>query len=123
VYIGDRQQTGTTGSLESVPYGIDLDPDRWLMRHMLIRAFLCGKAYASASGRIFGSKKILLEESVLCMSLVSLNGDNCHYSHTVLPNNAAEQERYYIKNVLKKPQYIRVRQFVQCVEQLNFYIV
>ncbi len=37
---------------------------------------------------------------------------------TVFPINAAEQDEYYITNVLKKPQ----RQFVHQVEQLNTYI-
>ncbi len=41
---------------------------------------------------------------------------------TVFPNNAAEQERYYLTNMLKKPQRISVHQFVQHVEQLNSYI-
>jgi hypothetical protein len=41
---------------------------------------------------------------------------------TVFPINAAEQEKYYITNVLKKPQRINVRQFVRLVEQLNAYI-
>ncbi len=41
---------------------------------------------------------------------------------TVFPINAAEQEKYYISNVLKKPQHINVRQFVRRVEQLNAYI-
>jgi hypothetical protein len=41
---------------------------------------------------------------------------------TAFPINAAEQEKYYITNVLKKPQRINVRQFVQHVEQLNAYI-
>jgi hypothetical protein len=41
---------------------------------------------------------------------------------TVFPINAAEQEKYYISNVLKKPQRINVRQFVWCVEQINAYI-
>jgi hypothetical protein len=41
---------------------------------------------------------------------------------TVFPNNAAEQEKYYIRNVLKKPQRISICQFVQRVEQLNSYI-
>ena len=41
---------------------------------------------------------------------------------TVFPNNAAEQERYYITNVLKKPQRVSICQFVQRVEQLNSYI-
>jgi hypothetical protein len=34
----------------------------------------------------------------------------------------AEQEKYYITNVLKKPQRINIRQFVRHVEQLNAYI-
>jgi hypothetical protein len=32
---------------------------------------------------------------------------------TAFPINAAEQEKYYITNVLKKPQRINVRQFVR----------
>jgi hypothetical protein len=42
---------------------------------------------------------------------------------TAFPINAAEQEKYYISNVLKKPQRINVHQFVRRVEQLNAYIV
>jgi hypothetical protein len=41
---------------------------------------------------------------------------------TEFPINATEQEKYYISNVLRKPQRINVRQFVWCVEQLNAYI-
>ncbi len=41
---------------------------------------------------------------------------------TAFPINAAEQEKYYISNVLKKPQGINVHQFVRRVEQLNAYI-
>jgi hypothetical protein len=41
---------------------------------------------------------------------------------TVFPIIAAEQEKYYVTNVLKKPQRINIRQFVRCVEQLNAYI-
>ncbi len=41
---------------------------------------------------------------------------------TAFPINAAEQEKYYISNVLKKPQRVSVRQFVWQVEQLNAYI-
>ncbi len=41
---------------------------------------------------------------------------------TAFPINAAEQEKYYITNVLKKPQHINVHQFVHRVEQLNAYI-
>jgi hypothetical protein len=49
---------------------------------------------------------------------------NCVMFHllTVFPSNAAKQEKYYISNVLKKPQRTNVRQFVRCVEQLNAYI-
>jgi hypothetical protein len=50
--------------------------------------------------------------------------EDCVMFHllTVFPNNAAEQERYYITNVLKKPQRVSICQFVQRVEQLNSYI-
>ncbi len=50
--------------------------------------------------------------------------NNCVMFHllTAFPINAAEQEKYYISNVLKKPQRINVRQFVHRVEQLNAYI-
>jgi hypothetical protein len=40
---------------------------------------------------------------------------------TVFPNNAAEQKKHYLSNVLKKPQRVGIRQFVQRVEQLNTY--
>jgi hypothetical protein len=42
---------------------------------------------------------------------------------TAFPINVAEQEKYYITNVLKRPQRIGIRQFVRQVEQLNAYIV
>jgi hypothetical protein len=47
--------------------------------------------------------------------------DDCMMFHllAMFSNNVAEQERYYITNVLKKPQQVRVCQFVQRVEQLN----
>jgi hypothetical protein len=50
--------------------------------------------------------------------------NDCMMFHllTAFPINAAEQEKYYILNVLKKPQRINVRQFVCQVEQLNAYI-
>ncbi len=44
------------------------------------------------------------------------------YILTVFPNNAAEQEKYYLSNVLKKPQSVGIRQFIQRIEQLNAYI-
>jgi hypothetical protein len=50
--------------------------------------------------------------------------NNCVMFHllTAFPINAAEQKKYYISNVLKKPHCINVRQFVWRVEQLNAYI-
>ena len=49
---------------------------------------------------------------------------NCVMFHllTAFPINAAEQEKYYISNVLKNPQCVNVHQFVRPVEQLNAYI-
>jgi hypothetical protein len=49
--------------------------------------------------------------------------DKCVMFHllTVFPNNAAEQEKYNLSIVLKKPQRVGIRQFVQPVEQLNAY--
>ncbi len=41
---------------------------------------------------------------------------------TSFPINAAEQEKYYILNILKEPQRVNVHQFVCRVEQLNAYI-
>ncbi len=50
--------------------------------------------------------------------------DKCvmFYLLTVFPNNAAEQKKYYLSNVLKKPQRVGICQFVQCIEQLNAYV-
>jgi hypothetical protein len=50
--------------------------------------------------------------------------NDCMMFHllTAFPINAAEQEKYYISNVLKKPQRLSIRQFVHRVEQLNAYI-
>ncbi len=42
---------------------------------------------------------------------------------TVFPKNAAEQEKYYLSNVLKKLQRVGICQFVQLVKQLNAYVV
>jgi hypothetical protein len=56
------------------------------------------------------------------MSCKSFNDCVMFHLLTMFPINAAEQEKYYITNVLKKPQRINVRQFVWRVEQLNAYI-
>jgi hypothetical protein len=50
------------------------------------------------------------------------NGCKMFHLLTMFPINAAEQEKDYITNVLKKPQHVNVRHFVWCVEQLNTYI-
>ena len=41
---------------------------------------------------------------------------------TVFADDAAEQEHYFISNVLKKPQCVPVRYFFQRLEQLNSYL-
>jgi hypothetical protein len=41
---------------------------------------------------------------------------------TVFLINMAEHEKFYLANVLKKPQHVSVRQFVHRVEQLNAYV-
>ena len=41
----------------------------------------------------------------------------------MFPGNAAKQQRFYISNVLKKPQRVPVRYFFQRVEQLNGYLL
>jgi hypothetical protein len=50
--------------------------------------------------------------------------NDCFMFHllTGFLNNAAEQEKYYFSNKLKKPQRVGIRQFVRRVEQLNAYI-
>jgi hypothetical protein len=50
--------------------------------------------------------------------------DNCVMFHllTAFPINAAEQQKYYITNVVQKPQRINIRQCVRRIEQLNAYI-
>jgi hypothetical protein len=50
--------------------------------------------------------------------------NNCAMFHlyTAFPINAAEQKKDYISNVLKKPQCVKVPQFVHRIEQLNAYI-
>ncbi len=56
------------------------------------------------------------------MSRKSVNDCIMFHLLTPFPINAAEQEKYYVTNVLKKPQRLKVRQFVRHVEQLNAYI-
>ncbi len=51
--------------------------------------------------------------------------NNCVMFHllTVFLNNAAEQKKYYLSSVLKKPQRVGIHPIVQHVEQLNAYVV
>jgi hypothetical protein len=56
------------------------------------------------------------------MSRNSFNDCVMFHLLTAFQINAAEQEKYYISNVLKKPQRVNVCQFVRRVEQLNAYI-
>ncbi len=59
------------------------------------------------------------------MGLLRKSFEDCVMFHllTMFPNSVAEQERYRISNVLKKPQRVSIHQFVQHVEQLNSYIL
>jgi hypothetical protein len=56
------------------------------------------------------------------MSCESFNDCVMFHLLTAFPINAAKQEKYYILNVLEKPQRVNVHQFVHCVEQLNAHI-
>ena len=40
---------------------------------------------------------------------------------TVFHHDAAEAQRYYISNCLKKRNRLPIRQFMQCMQQLNDY--
>jgi hypothetical protein len=50
---------------------------------------------------------------------------NCIKLHklTVFPADAAEKQRYYMQQIIKKPQRVTVRQFVSCMGILNDYLV
>jgi hypothetical protein len=50
------------------------------------------------------------------MSCKLLNDCVMFHPLTAFPINAAEQEKYYISNVLKTPQRVKMRQFVRHVE-------
>jgi hypothetical protein len=56
------------------------------------------------------------------MSRESFKGCVMFHLLTVFPINAAEQEKYYVTNVIQKPKRVNVHQFVRPVEQLNAYI-
>ncbi len=60
-----------------------------------------------------GPSRLLHESFVKCVMFHLL---------TMFPNNAVEQNKYYLSNLLKKPQQVGIRQFKQGVEQLNAYV-
>jgi hypothetical protein len=70
----------------------------------------------------FGTLQGVSLEGPRGMSRESFNDCVMFHLFTAFPINAAEQEKYYVTNVLKKPQRINVHQFVHHVEQLNAYI-
>jgi hypothetical protein len=57
------------------------------------------------------------------MSCKSFNNYVTFHLLTAFPINKAEQEKYYVNSVFKKPQHVNIHQFVRHVEQLNAYIV
>jgi hypothetical protein len=73
-------------------------------------------------GNLFVNLQGVSLEGPRGMSCELINGCIMFHLLTVFPINAAEQEKYYILNVLKKPQRVNIRQFIRCVEQLNAYI-
>jgi hypothetical protein len=91
-----------------------LSPERKYLWHKIIGKQTESDPYVNLQGDAL--------EGPRGMSCKSFN--NCVMFHllTAFPINAAEQEKYYISNVLRKPQRINVHKFVQHVEQLNAYI-
>jgi hypothetical protein len=73
-------------------------------------------------GNLYVDLQGILQKGPRGMSHQSFDDCVLFYLVTVFPINAAEQEKYYITNVLKKPQRVSVRQFVRRVAQLNAYI-
>jgi hypothetical protein len=73
-------------------------------------------------GDLFVNLQVVSLESPRGMSRESFNDCIMFHLLAAFPINAAEQEKYYIPNLLKKPQHLNVHQFVRRVEQLNAYI-
>jgi hypothetical protein len=84
------------------------------MEQMIVKEQTEADLFKDLQGMSMKDPKGLLQESF----------DDCvmFYLLTVFPNNAAEQEKYYLSNMLKKPQRVSIHQFVPRVEQLNTYI-
>ncbi len=106
------------------------------MTHAASKMFLFYSNLLSPESKYAWNK--ILSEQTESNPYVNLQGDTlegprgmsclsfhyCMMFHllTAFPINAAEQEKYYITNILKKPQRVNVRQFVRQVDQLNAYI-
>ncbi len=91
-----------------------LSPESKYAWNKIVGKQMEGNPYVNLQGVSLDSPRGMLRELF----------NDCVMFHllTVFPINAAEQEKYYISNVLKKPQHINVRQFKRQVEQLNAYI-
>ncbi len=91
-----------------------LSPESKYAWNKIVSEQMESNPYVNLQGDVKQGPKGMLHQSFL----------NCVRFHllTAFPINAAEQEKYYITNVLKKPQRVTVRQFVRQVEQLNAYI-
>ncbi len=92
-------------------YANSLSPDAKCAWNKIVQKQMEADPYKDLQGVSKKSPRGLTRESF----------NKCVMFHllTVYPNNAAEQEKYYLSNVLKKPQQVGVHQFVQRVEQLN----
>jgi hypothetical protein len=71
---------------------------------------------------LFANLQGVTHEGPRGMSCEPFNDCMMFHLLTVFPINTAEQEKYYITNVLKKPQHVNVCQFICQAEQLNAYI-
>jgi hypothetical protein len=71
---------------------------------------------------LFGDLQGVSQEGPRGMTRESFNNSVVFHLLAVFPINAAEQEKHFITNVLKKPQRVNICQFVHRVEQLNAYI-
>jgi hypothetical protein len=91
-----------------------LSPESKFAWNKIISEQTEGDPYVNLQGDTLEGPRGILHQSL----------NNCMMFHllTAFPINVAEQEKYYISNVLKKPQRVNVRQFVRQVEQLNAYI-
>jgi hypothetical protein len=91
-----------------------LSPESKYAWNKIVSKQMEGNPYISLQGDTLEGPRGMLRQSF----------NNCVMFHllTAFPINAAEQEKYYISSILKKPQRINVRQFVHRVEQLNAYI-